>query len=148
MGIAAGVLAYSGTVLADEVKVAVAANFKGTIERIGRSSPPRPATASPSVRPPPACSTPRSPTVRRSISSSPADGDPEKLEKEGRGANASPYAIGQLGLWQKGACPLTRPPCATGKGDWPSPMPARQPWCSRHGDPHLISRSIPNSTGC
>ncbi|MDX7749190.1 molybdate ABC transporter substrate-binding protein, partial [Aeromonas caviae] len=27
---------YSGAVLADEVKVAVAANFKGTIERIGK----------------------------------------------------------------------------------------------------------------
>ena len=84
--------------------MAVAANFKGTIERIGKEFTAKTGhTASSSVRRPPACSIPRSPTVHPSISSSADVATPQKLESEGKGSERFTYAIGQLGLWQKGA---------------------------------------------
>lgn len=140
---------YSGAVLADEVKVAVAANFKGTIERIGKEF-----TAK---------------TGHNVVISSAATGvlytqithgapfdlflsadvaTPQKLESEGKGSERFTYAIGQLGLWQKGGLLPTRPPCATGRGSWPSPTPRQRPMALPPWRPWLISRSIPSSIGC
>ncbi|PJG59768.1 molybdate ABC transporter substrate-binding protein [Aeromonas cavernicola] len=99
----AAILLFAASVQADEVKVAVAANFKGTLERIGEAF-----TAK---------------TGHRLVISAAATGvlytqirhgapfdlflsadvaTPEKLEKEGKGSDRFTYAIGQLGLWQKG----------------------------------------------
>ncbi|MBP4040628.1 MULTISPECIES: molybdate ABC transporter substrate-binding protein [Aeromonas] len=102
LGACAGAM-FSGAARADEVKVAVAANFKGTMERIGKEF-----TAK---------------TGHSVVISSAATGvlytqithgapfdlflsadvvTPEKLEKEGKGSERFTYAIGRLGLWKKG----------------------------------------------
>ncbi|WP_342057895.1 molybdate ABC transporter substrate-binding protein [Aeromonas sp. OTU364] len=102
LGLVAGAL-HSGAARADEVRVAVAANFKGTLERIGKEFTTK--------------------TGHSVVISSAATGvlytqithgapfdlflsadvaTPEKLEAEGKGSGRFTYAIGQLGLWQKG----------------------------------------------
>lgn len=94
---------FGGAAQADEIKVAVAANFKGTLEKIGQEFSAK--------------------TGHNLLISSAATGvlytqishgapfdlflsadvaTPEKLEQEGKGSERFTYAIGQLGLWQKG----------------------------------------------
>lgn len=140
---------YSGAVLADEVKVAVAANFKGTIERIGKEFT---AKTGHSV----VISSAATGVLYTQIThGAPFDlflsadvATPQKLESEGKGSERFTYAIGQLGLWQKGGLLLTRPPCATGRGSWPSPPPRQRPMAPPPWRPWLTSRSIPSSIGC
>ena len=94
---------YSSAVLADEVKVAVAANFKGTIERIGKEFT---AKTGHSV----VISSAATGVLYTQIThGAPFDlflsadvATPQKLESEGKGSERFTYAIGQLGLWQKG----------------------------------------------
>ncbi|MGK4475997.1 molybdate ABC transporter substrate-binding protein [Aeromonas molluscorum] len=102
VGACAGVL-HSGEVQADEVKVAVAANFKSTIERIGKDFT---AKTGHSV----VISSAATGVLYTQIThGAPFDlflsadvATPDKLEKEGKGSERFTYAIGQLGLWQKG----------------------------------------------
>ena len=90
-------------VQADEVKVAVAANFKGTMERIGKEFTAKTGHTL-------AISSAATGVLYTQIShGAPFDlflsadvATPEKLEKEGKGSDRFTYAIGQLGLWQKG----------------------------------------------
>ncbi|UNP87414.1 molybdate ABC transporter substrate-binding protein [Aeromonas encheleia] len=94
---------HSGAVQADEVKVAVAANFKGTIERIGKEFT---AKTGHSV----VISSAATGVLYTQIShGAPFDlflsadvSTPQKLEAEGKGSERFTYAIGQLGLWKKG----------------------------------------------
>ncbi|MGL5225611.1 MAG: molybdate ABC transporter substrate-binding protein [Aeromonas sp.] len=101
-----GVLAatgYCGAVQADEVKVAVAANFKGTIERIGQAFTAKTGHTL-------AISSAATGVLYTQIShGAPFDlflsadtKTPQKLAQEGRGSDPFIYAIGQLGLWKKG----------------------------------------------
>lgn len=147
-GVCAATL-HTGAVQADEVKVAVAANFKGTIERIGKAFTAKTGHTL-------AISSAATGVLYTQIShGAPFDlflsadvATPEKLEKEGKGSARFTYAIGQLGLWKKGARLLTRRPCAAGKATLPSPMPAPHPMVPPPWRPSSISRSTPSSTGC
>ncbi|TNH83612.1 molybdate ABC transporter substrate-binding protein [Aeromonas sobria] len=102
LGICATAL-HSGAVQADEVKVAVAANFKGTIDRIGKEFTAKTGHTL-------AISSAATGVLYTQIShGAPFDlflsadvATPEKLEKEGKGSDRFTYAIGQLGLWKKG----------------------------------------------
>lgn len=102
LGVCAGVL-HSAEVQADEVKVAVAANFKGTLERIGQEFT---AKTGHQVT----ISSAATGVLYTQIShGAPFDlflsadvATPQKLEKEGKGSERFTYAIGQLGLWKKG----------------------------------------------
>jgi molybdate transport system substrate-binding protein len=102
LGICAAAL-HTTAVQADEVKVAVAANFKGTIERIGKEFT---AKTGHSV----VISSAATGVLYTQIThGAPFDlflsadvATPQKLEKEGRGSGRFTYAIGQLGLWKKG----------------------------------------------
>ena len=95
--------ACATAVQADEVKVAVAANFKGTIERIGKAFT---AKTGHSV----VISSAATGVLYTQIShGAPFDlflsadvKTPQKLEAEGKGSDRFTYAIGKLGLWQKG----------------------------------------------
>ncbi|MFM4963972.1 molybdate ABC transporter substrate-binding protein [Aeromonas bivalvium] len=95
--------ACATAVQADEVKVAVAANFKGTIERIGKAFT---AKTGYSV----VISSAATGVLYTQIShGAPFDlflsadvKTPQKLEAEGKGSDRFTYAIGKLGLWQKG----------------------------------------------
>ncbi|MGL4506245.1 MAG: molybdate ABC transporter substrate-binding protein, partial [Aeromonas sobria] len=101
-GVCAATL-HTGAVQADEVKVAVAANFKGTIDRIGKEFTAKTGHTL-------AISSAATGVLYTQIShGAPFDlflsadvATPEKLEKEGKGSDRFTYAIGQLGLWQKG----------------------------------------------
>ena len=101
---------YSGAVLADEVKVAVAANFKGTIERIGKEFT---AKTGHSV----VISSAATGVLYTQIThGAPFDlflsadvATPQKLESEGKGSERFTYAIGQLGLWPVSYTHLTLP---------------------------------------
>ncbi|MGL5288656.1 MAG: molybdate ABC transporter substrate-binding protein [Aeromonas sp.] len=94
---------YAGVVHADEVKVAVAANFKGTIERIGKAFTAKTGHTL-------AISSAATGVLYTQIShGAPFDlflsadvSTAQKLEKAGRGSDPFIYAIGQLGLWKKG----------------------------------------------
>lgn len=94
---------HSGAVQADEIKVAVAANFKGTLEHIGKAFTAKTGHTM-------AISSAATGVLYTQIShGAPFDlflsadvATPEKLEKEGRGSDRFTYAIGQLGLWKKG----------------------------------------------
>ncbi|WP_368170038.1 molybdate ABC transporter substrate-binding protein [Aeromonas sp. R4-3] len=102
LGLFAGAL-HSGAARADEVRVAVAANFKGTIERIGKEFT---AKTGHSV----VISSAATGVLYTQIShGAPFDlflsadvATPQKLEAEGKGSGRFTYAIGQLGLWKKG----------------------------------------------
>ena len=102
IGACAGAL-HSGVAQADEVKVAVAANFKGTIERIGKAFT---AKTGHSV----VISSAATGVLYTQIThGAPFDlflsadvATPQKLEAEGKGSERFTYAIGQLGLWKKG----------------------------------------------
>ncbi|MGY6037632.1 molybdate ABC transporter substrate-binding protein [Aeromonas sp. AE23HZ002T15] len=95
--------ACATAVQADEVKVAVAANFKGTIERIGKEFTAKTGHTL-------AISSAATGVLYTQIThGAPFDlllsadvKTPEKLEKEGKGSDRFTYAIGQLGLWKKG----------------------------------------------
>lgn len=147
-GICAATL-HTGAVQADEVKVAVAANFKGTIERIGKEFTAKTGHTL-------AISSAATGVLYTQIShGAPFDlflsadvATPEKLEKEGKGSDRFTYAIGQLGLWKKGGRLLMKRPCAAGKATSPSPMPAQLPMVLPPWRPSTISRSIPSSTVC
>ena len=101
-GVCAATL-HTGAVQADEVKVAVAANFKGTIDRIGKEFTAKTGHTL-------AISSAATGVLYTQIShGAPFDlflsadaATPEKLEKEGKGSDRFTYAIGQLGLWKKG----------------------------------------------
>ena len=101
-GVCASAL-QAGAVQADEVKVAVAANFKGTIERIGKEFTAKTGHTL-------AISSAATGVLYTQIShGAPFDlflsadvKTPQKLEQEGKGSERFTYAIGQLGLWQKG----------------------------------------------
>ena len=102
LGLVAGAL-YSGAAQADEVKVAVAANFKGAMERIGKTFT---AKTGHSV----VISSAATGVLYTQIThGAPFDiflsadvATPQKLEAEGKGSDRFTYAIGQLGLWKKG----------------------------------------------
>ncbi|AJQ55257.1 TPA: molybdate ABC transporter substrate-binding protein [Aeromonas hydrophila] len=101
-GVCASAL-QAGAVQADEVKVAVAANFKGTIERIGKEFTAKTGHTL-------AISSAATGVLYTQIShGAPFDlflsadvKTPQKLEQEGKGSERFTYAIGQLGLWQQG----------------------------------------------
>ena len=94
---------HTAAVQADEVKVAVAANFKGTMVQIGKEFT---ANTGHTL----AISSAATGVLYSQIRhGAPFDlflsadaATPEKLEKEGKGSERFTYAIGQLGLWQKG----------------------------------------------
>ena len=102
LGLFAGAL-HSGAARADDVRVAVAANFKGTLERIGKEFT---AKTGHSV----VISSAATGVLYTQIThGAPFDlflsadvATPQKLEAEGKGSGRFTYAIGQLGLWKKG----------------------------------------------
>ncbi len=145
-GVCASAL-QAGAVQADEVKVAVAANFKGTIERIGKAFTTKTGHTL-------AISSAATGVLYTQIShGAPFDlflsadvKTPQKLEQEGKGSERFTYAIGQLGLWQKGGRLLTRQPCAAGRATSPSPIRRPLPTAPPPWRLSIISRSIPSST--
>ncbi len=140
---------HVGAVQADEVKVAVAANFKGTIERIGKEFTAKTGHTL-------AISSAATGVLYTQIShGAPFDlflsadvKTPQKLEQEGKGSERFTYAIGQLGLWKKGGLRLTRKLCAIGKATLLSPTRKPLPTAPLPWRPSTISRSIPSSTAC
>ncbi len=148
-GVCAATL-HTGVVQADEVKVAVAANFKGTIERIGKEFTAKTGHTL-------AISSAATGVLYTQIShGAPFDlflsadvATPEKLEKEGKGGRSLHLRHRPAGAVEEGgARPLTKRPCAAGKATSPSPMPAPPPMVQPPWRPSPISRSIPSSTGC
>ncbi len=104
-GVCAATL-HTGAVQADEVKVAVAANFKGTIDRIGKEFTAKTGHTL-------AISSAATGVLYTQIShGAPFDlflsadvATPEKLEKRARGAIASPTPSVSLGCGRRGPSP-------------------------------------------
>jgi hypothetical protein len=135
-------------VLADEVKVAVAANFKGTIERIGKEFT---AKTGHSV----VISSAATGVLYTQIThGAPFDlflsadvATPQKLESEGKGRTLHLCHRSARPLAEGGAC-SRRGHLAPLAGGWPSPTPRQRPMAPPPWRPWLISRSIPSSIGC
>lgn len=95
--------ACASAVQADEVKVAVAANFKGTIERISKDFTAKTGhTVTISSAATGVLYTQITHGAPFDLFLSADVKTPEKLEEEGKGSERFTYAIGQLGLWKKG----------------------------------------------